>query len=118
MGNDEVAVLPPLSKMATAQVWPIVQSLAELVHHAPTVVDMLLALLDDPAVVAQVTEFDLSVSFRALCLRRVTEFGGGGGFSGTVAGYTFMRLVPVHMPCELRGIIDCPRLSNVAQIWY
>lgn len=78
MGNDEVTVLPPLSKMATAQVWPIVQSLAELVHHAPTVVDMLLALLDDPAVVAQVTEFDLSVSFRALCLRRVTEFGGGG----------------------------------------
>lgn len=36
------------------QAWPLVQSLPELVHHAPTVVDMLLALLDDPLVVTQV----------------------------------------------------------------
>lgn len=60
-------------KRHAAQVWPIVQSLAELVHHAPTVVDMLLALLEDPAVVAQVNEYDLLVIFRALCIRRRDE---------------------------------------------
>lgn len=37
--------------------WPLVQSLPELVHHAPTVVDMLLALLEDPVVVIQVRLF-------------------------------------------------------------
>lgn len=45
------------------QVWPLVQSLPELLHHAPTVVDMLLALLENPVVVTQVRPSCRRVSY-------------------------------------------------------
>ncbi|CAM9858263.1 unnamed protein product, partial [Choristocarpus tenellus] len=38
------------------KVWPLVQSLPELLHHGKTVVDMLLQLLEDPNVTSQVGE--------------------------------------------------------------
>lgn len=46
--------------------WPLVQSLPELVHHAPTVVDMLLALLEDPKAATQVTKTRRSLGMRCL----------------------------------------------------
>lgn len=45
-----------VKKLTVVQAWPLVQSLPELLHHAPTVVAMLLALLEDPAVASQVSK--------------------------------------------------------------
>ncbi|CAM9636019.1 unnamed protein product, partial [Laminaria digitata] len=53
--SKELNVTPPFKRFYY-KVWPLVQSLPELVHHAPTVVDMLLALLEDPKAATQAGE--------------------------------------------------------------
>lgn len=69
---------PPTSLAAVQQVWPLVQSLPELLHHAPTVVDMLLALLEDPVVVTQVRPKALAASalfaFSCIVISHNTSF--------------------------------------------
>lgn len=62
-------VVLPLTPVACAvpslgQAWPLVQSLPELLHHAPTVVNMLLALLEDPVVATQVYLVDIEGSLQ------------------------------------------------------
>ncbi|CAB1098209.1 unnamed protein product [Ectocarpus sp. CCAP 1310/34] len=58
--SKELNVTPPFKRFYY-KVWPLVQSLPELLHHAPAVVDMLLALLEDPVVVTQAGEETLQL---------------------------------------------------------
>ncbi|CAM9982824.1 unnamed protein product, partial [Sphacelaria rigidula] len=48
----ELNVTPPFKRFYY-KAWPLVQSLPELLHHSPTVVTMLLALLEDSSVAIQ-----------------------------------------------------------------